>query len=159
MNPTTPATAADALAMTLMEPDTVASVAPLFDAYRQFYGKPSAPEAALAFLQQRLANGESIVLGAFLAGRAVGFAQIYPTWSSIRMAPALVLNDLFVDPSARGRGVGEALVRACEAEGQRRGAAALSLETQRSNHAAIALYLRLGWSRDEAFQVYAKALR
>lgn len=158
MNPTPPSGNHAPLVLSVIDADTVASVAPLFDAYRQFYGQPPAPEAALAYLRQRVANGESIVLGAFLAERAAGFAQLYPTWSSIRMAPTFVLNDLFVDPSARGRGVGEALVRACEAEGLRRGAAALSLETQRSNHAAIALYERLGWSRDEAFHVYAKAL-
>lgn len=138
--------------------DALPAFVGLFDAYRQFYGQPSDPAAASGYLMRRLARGESVILGARIDGRPVGFAQLYPTWSSIRMAPTLVLNDLYVDPSARSHGVGLALVRACEAEGRRRGVPSISLETQRSNHAAIALYERMGWRQDTEFLTFTRSL-
>ena len=42
-------------------PADVGAVAPLFDAYRQFYKKPSNEEAARRFLFARLSKGESVL--------------------------------------------------------------------------------------------------
>jgi len=69
----------------------------LFDAYRQFYGQAAAPMAAAAFIAERLAKSESVI---FLArsetGEAIGFAQLYPAFSSVAMKRMWYLNDLFV---------------------------------------------------------------
>lgn len=68
---------------------------PLFDAYRQFYGQPSELSLALKFLNDRLARNESVVLVAENDdGAAVGFAQLYPAFSSIFAASMYVLSDL-----------------------------------------------------------------
>ena len=71
-------------------------VAPLFDAYRVFYKKDSDLAAANSFLKERLENSESFI---FLAlddnGAAAGFIQLYPLFSSTRMARLWLLNDLF----------------------------------------------------------------
>jgi hypothetical protein len=70
----------------------------LFDAYRQFYHKPS--DLARQFLHARLQNNQSIVLLALQSDNsAVGFTQLFPSFSSASAAPILILNDLFV----RGR--------------------------------------------------------
>jgi hypothetical protein len=53
-------------------------VAPLFDAYRQFYQQPQDLPLAHAFLQARLAAGDSVVYLAEEEGAAVGFVQLYP---------------------------------------------------------------------------------
>jgi ribosomal protein S18 acetylase RimI-like enzyme len=61
---------------------------PLLDAYRQFYGQPSDLIIARQFLGDRLTRNESIVLVAENdGGAAVGFVQLYPTFSSILAAP------------------------------------------------------------------------
>ena len=81
-------------------------VAPLFDAYRQFYGL--APDLALSrrYIAERLERDESIVLLAQSAeGASLGFVQMYPTFASLRAARVLVLYDLFVAPAARRHGV------------------------------------------------------
>ena len=84
----------------------------LFDAYRQFYGQAPAPMAAAAFIAERLAKSESVI---FLArsetGEAIGFAQLYPAFSSVAMKRMWYLNDLFVAASARQQGVARALLR------------------------------------------------
>ena len=55
------------------------------------------------------------------------------------------LHDLYVAPSARGRGVGRALVDAALAEARRRHARCLWAETQTINYGAIQFYLRVGF--------------
>jgi GNAT superfamily N-acetyltransferase len=86
------------------------AVVTLFDAYRQFYGQPSDAEAARTFLQARFEHGQSVMLLAESQGQAVGFTQLYPSFSSVSMARVFVLNDLFVALTARRLGVGRSLV-------------------------------------------------
>jgi GNAT superfamily N-acetyltransferase len=131
---------------------------PLFDAYRQFYGGPSDQIVARQFLSDRLVRNESVVLiAADGAGRAVGFAQLYPTFSSILAAPMYVLSDLFVIPEARRRGVGTLLLRSAVEKARTAGAVRLELATAIANAEARRLYEDLGWQRDE-FYLYSLSL-
>ena len=134
-------------------------VAPLFDAYRQFYGL--APDLALSrrYIAERLERDESIVLLAQgVDGAALGFVQMYPTFSSLRAARVFVLYDLFVAPVARRCGVARSLMEAAVAEARTAGAVALTLQTARTSHAAQRLYEALGWQRDEEFCEYGLCL-
>jgi ribosomal protein S18 acetylase RimI-like enzyme len=131
------------------------SVAPLFDAYRQFYGLASDLALSGRFIAQRLERDESIVMLAQTAeGTLLGFVQMYPTFSSLRAARVFVLYDLFVAPTARCHGVARRLMAAAVAEARTAGAVGLTLQTARTNHAAQRLYESLGWRRDEAFCEY-----
>ena len=60
---------------------------PLFDAYRQFYRRPGDSALARQFLWERFQHNESII---FLAvrqdGSAVGFTQLFPSFSSVSAA-------------------------------------------------------------------------
>jgi GNAT superfamily N-acetyltransferase len=127
---------------------------PLFDAYRQFYRQPSEPGRARTFLLDRLGNGQSVVFLAFLDSLAVGFTQLYPSFSSGALAPISILNDLFVVPGVRRCGVGSALLQAAAAHGRRVGALRLILSTELANLAAQSLYERTGWKRDTVFCTY-----
>ncbi|HTR52377.1 MAG TPA: GNAT family N-acetyltransferase [Kofleriaceae bacterium] len=53
------------------------------------------------------------VLIAELSGAPVGFALFFPNYSTFLGKPGLYLEDLFVRPAARGKGVGAALMSAC----------------------------------------------
>lgn len=134
--------------------DDVEMLAPLFDSYRQFYAQPADLDAAFAFLSARLQRAESVVLLALDdTGAAVGFTQLYPTFSSVRAARVWILNDLYVDAAARGRGVARALLRAATDFAGDDGAIRLELETTADNQAAQALYHDTGW------QAYDSTLR
>lgn len=126
-------------------------VAPLFDAYRQFYGQPPDLEGARRFLAARLGLGESVVLAVVEGGRALGFTQLYPSFSSVSMRPIWILNDLFVVEGARRRGVGARLLRAARDHALKTGAARLILSTAATNTEGQALYERDGWRRDDEF--------
>lgn len=140
--------------------DDVDAVAPLFDAYRQFYKQ--APDLSLArrFLHERLSRNESVLFVAEDGTKTViGFCQLYPTFCSVRAASTYTLYDLFVSPDARGTGAGRALMLAAEAHARSAGVARMDLSTARNNTVAQSLYESLGWVRDEAFFVYNKLLR
>ncbi len=135
------------------------AIAPLFDAYRQFYGRPSDVAAARAFLLERFRHAESVIFVAFHGDEAVGFTQLYPSFSSVSLAPTYVLNDLFVAPAARKLGAGRQLLDAAVEFARAMGAAELSLETGITNRPAQALYESRGWRRDDEFCVYHLELK
>jgi ribosomal protein S18 acetylase RimI-like enzyme len=134
-------------------------VAPLFDAYRQFYGCAPNPDLARAFLRERLERGESVVVVAVAGGRGVGFTQLYPTFTSVGAARAWILNDLYVSPDARRQGVGRQLMEAARAFAVGTGAAWVELATATDNAAAQALYRSCGYVKDDRFDRFKLSLR
>jgi len=131
---------------------------PLFDAYRQFYRTQSDPEAARQFLRDRIALNESVIFLAIQNANAIGFAQLYPLFSSAAMARTFILNDLFVTPEYRHTGIGSALLKAAADHARATGAIRLTLSTELGNATAQALYEKSGWLRDNVFCVYHLAL-
>lgn len=77
-------------------------------------------------------------------GRALGFALFFPTWSTWRGRPGIHLEDLFVVPEARGRGVGRALLSRLAALAVARGCARLEWQVLDWNEPALAFYRSLG---------------
>ncbi|WP_020158512.1 GNAT family N-acetyltransferase [Methylobacter marinus] len=134
------------------------ALAPLFDGYRQFYGRESDVRAAREFLLARFNHGESVVFIAHDANVPVGFAQLYPGFSSVSLARTFVLNDLFVRENCRRKGIGSLLLAAAVEFGESLGAVRLSLSTAVGNETAQALYQSAGWRRDEQFFVYHYAI-
>lgn len=130
-------------------------LAPLFDSYRQFYCKSPDLDLARRFLLNRFHHNESNI---FLAerpdGTAVGFTQLYPSFSSAAAARILILNDLFVHPEARRSKAGSLLLDAAVNYGRAIGAVRLTLSTEITNQPAQALYEREGWTRQTDFLTY-----
>jgi len=136
-------------------PGDLDAVAPLFDGYRQFYGQRSDPAAARTFLAERLARDESVI---FLAvaedGEALGFTQLYASFSSVSLRRLWILNDLFVDPGVRRGGVGRRLLERAREWAAETDTKGLTLATAVTNRAAQSLYESCGWRRDDEFQHY-----
>lgn len=147
-------TAEHALEIVHATPADVGEVAPLFDAYRQFYHKPADLEAARRFLFARLSKGESVLFLARHGGRLVGFVQLYPVFSSVALMRQWILNDLYVLPDARKLGVGRALVERARELAVATRANCLTLETAADNVPAQRLYENLGWKREQEFYRY-----
>ncbi len=130
----------------------------LFDGYRRFYEQPSDPEGARTFLAERLQRGESIV---FLAiddaedeRESLGFVQLFPSFSSVSMKRLWILNDLYVAPDARQRGVARALMEAAHKLALQTGAKGLTLQTAHDNTHARTLYESLGYEQEVHFVTY-----
>lgn len=142
--------------------DDVDAVVDLFRQYLRFYDQEVPAAEARAYLTARRSDGDSVLLVAVLgpegeaAGQGVvGFAQSYPTWSSVSLSRSWVLNDLFVTPAARGTGAARALVQDTCRRAKEAGAIRVSLATAWDNVAAQGLYESEGFVRDQHFHHYA----
>ncbi len=79
-----------------------------------------------------------------LAGRVVGYAVFFETYSTFLASPTLYLEDIFVLPDARGEGVGRALLRACAEEAVHRGCERMEWQVLAWNDLALGFYEHLG---------------
>jgi len=130
-------------------------VVPLFDGYRQFYGRRSDLAGARKFLGERIERDESTIYLAYTGPReAAGFTQLYPSFSSVSLKPLWILNDLFVRSDVRRGGVGRALLERARQHAVETGAKGLVLSTGVTNQAAQTLYESCGWQRDDEFFQY-----
>ena len=139
----------------------VAAVAPLFDAYRQFYQRAADLDRAHRFLADRITNDESVVFFCHPRNdrtKPVGFTQLYRMFSSLSMAPTWVLNDLFVAAESRHKGVARLLLSAADDHARQSGAIGIALETNRDNLAAQALYKSFGYAEADDTKHYWRSI-
>jgi GNAT superfamily N-acetyltransferase len=129
-------------------------LAPLFDAYRQFYDRAPDVVAAESFLRERFNHGQSLLFLAYSEGLPVGFTQLYLSFSSVSLGRTFILNDLFVVPSHRRAGVASSLLDAAVGHARSLGAVRVTLTTDIKNTAAQATYEARGWKRDSEYFVY-----
>lgn len=134
-------------------PADVHDLARLFDDYRVFYKRASEPAAAHAFVSEQLANGFTrfFIARDDAQNSALGFVHLIPSLGTLAMRPIWYLEDLFVTPAARRRGIGRALMLNAEQFARSTGAERLTLSTAHDNHAAQALYRSVGYVRDGVF--------
>lgn len=124
---------------------------PLFDSYRIYCGQRAYPQATYLFLRERWIAGESVLFLALSEAVATGFVHLYPSFASDRLMRLWILNDLFVRPPDRGKGIGRALIRAAERYAGDTGSAGLTLGTAADNFDAHALYESEAYVRSEFF--------
>jgi ribosomal protein S18 acetylase RimI-like enzyme len=143
-------------------PADVPRLVPLFEGYRTFYGLQTDRTAVRRFLTQRIRRGEATVFLAVDDGSrdapALGFTLLYPTFSSLQLRRAWVLNDLFVAADARRRGVARRLIERATRLAKSSGAAYLMLETAHTNRKAQRLYESLGWVWEREFRNYVRTI-
>lgn len=133
-------------------------VSKLFDQYRIFYKSTSDYETAKQFLRERFEKKDSTIFVVSVSGYIVGFAQLYPSYSSVSMKRVWILNDLFVNEGSRGNGVAKLLMSAAENFARETGCVRIILATQVSNIAAQSLYESLGYIQDKDFYHYSLQL-
>lgn len=140
-------------------PPDIPALARLFDAYRVFYKQPSDSAASEAYIAGEVTNGNTrFFLARSSITAAIGFVHLIPATNTLVMRPIWYLEDLFVDPSARRKGVGKALMQTAERFARATGAERLTLATANDNHAAQALYRKLGYIREDHFQYFHRLL-
>ncbi|AJS60016.1 GNAT family N-acetyltransferase [Paenibacillus sp. IHBB 10380] len=128
----------------------------IFDLYRVFYKQFSNREEARRFLLDRFEHAESViyVARASSANQVVGFAQLYPTFSSISMQRSWILNDLYVIEEYRKKGVAKELLYHVKDFAIETRAKGIALSTGLDNNKAQSLYELLGYVKDAEFQQY-----
>jgi GNAT superfamily N-acetyltransferase len=127
-------------------PGDEAEILRLVRALAAYEREPDAVEATAEGLRAHLFAAEPRVFAhvAEGEGRVVGIAVWFLNFSTWTGRHGVYLEDLFVDPAARGAGVARALVRALAAEARARGCARLDWAVLDWNEPAKAFYRSLG---------------
>ncbi len=127
-------------------PDDVATILRFVRDLAAFEREPDAVEATEAMLSEALFGpqpaAEAVI--AEEAGAPVGFALFFHNFSTWKGRRGLYLEDLYVTPAARGRGVGGALLRYLAGIAVERNCARFEWSVLDWNVDAIAVYRRMG---------------
>jgi len=124
---------------------------PLIGAYQRFYEVEEVDDDRnRAFFRRFLAPSEDgMLLGAREGGRFLGYACLYWHFSSTLTCETVLMNDLYVEPDTRGKGVGRALIEASADVARERGSPHLEWVTAPDNLTAQRLYDSTGAERSE----------
>jgi GNAT superfamily N-acetyltransferase len=106
-------------------------------------------DQALQYATQRLIEDHRLgrILAARLEGELVGVALISFLWTLEHGGPTAWLDEVYVEPSRRGAGIGRKLVEAAMQVARDSGCIALDLEVDAGHDAAERLYERMGFRR------------
>jgi len=122
--------------------DDFSLVEPMLAAYQEFYEVEDIdPERNRDFFSRFIGSNHSgWLLGAWDSEALVGFGCFYRHKSSLTATNIVLMNDLYVDEAARGKGAGRALIEAGVELAREWGASHLSWATAPDNHTAQKLY-------------------
>ena len=133
--------------ITVVAEDDLAELLPMMRAYCDFYevapGDDRLEELARALIADPRHEGTQLIARGD-DGEPLGFATLFWSWQTLAASRVGVMNDLFVVPAGRRRGVGRALIEACRARCREHGAADLVWETALANQTAQGLYESVG---------------
>jgi GNAT superfamily N-acetyltransferase len=134
---------AEGIAVGPVREEEFETLLPLIAAYQRFYEVEEIDNARNRFFFRRFlapsADGE-LLAARDATGLILGYACLYWHFSSLAAVETVLMNDLFVVPEARGRGVGRALIEASRDVARARGAGWLEWATAPDNHTAQRLY-------------------
>lgn len=127
---------------------------PLIAAYQRFYEVEDVDdERNRDFFSRFLApSDDGMLIGAWRDGELLGYACLYWTFTSLVPAEMVLMNDLYVVPESRGKGVGRALIEASAAVARERGANHLQWVTAPDNGTAQRLYDSTGAHREPSIE-------
>jgi ribosomal protein S18 acetylase RimI-like enzyme len=112
-------------------------------------GAPLAPGVLRNLVPGLRKHPVTLVLLAWIDGRAVGVAVCFWGFSTFSARPLINIHDLAVTADCRGQGVGQRLLEAVEQKARASGCGKVTLEVNADNSAAQRLYRRLGYGDGE----------
>jgi GNAT superfamily N-acetyltransferase len=131
--------------------DDLPELLPLFRAYTDFYNSYPSDEGLEEMVRGVIGSppDQAFILAATNdAGKVIGFACCAWKWSSLRGARIVFLDDLFVHPDERGKGLADDLIEAIADIARAGNAPVVSWLTMPDNKRAHAVYDRVGGSAE-----------
>jgi GNAT superfamily N-acetyltransferase len=130
----------------------------LFAAYRVAHGRAPQPEIIAGALRAALAGDPFVRIWLVQqAGQTVGYLAVTLGFSIEAGGRDAFVDELFLEESARGRGIAILMMRFAEAECRKLGVLFVHVEVARENARARAVYQRLGFE-DHERSLMSKAL-
>ncbi len=113
--------------------------------FRAFYQQESNHRELQTFIKSRITNEDSVIFVAEENNELIGYAQLYPSFSTIKLSNIWILNDLFVLESFRGKGVASELIETVLSFSVKEQRKQVWLLTETDNKRAKQLYKRKGF--------------
>lgn len=140
--------------------DDIPALLPLVEQYWLFEDIAGFDPARVGRELERAVADPKLASGwiAVVRDEAVGYLLAVYVFSLEHLGLTAEIDEFFVLPSARGKGVGDALLRIAETEFVRRGCTNASLQLGCGNDGARALYRRHGYGERAGFELLDKML-
>lgn len=140
--------------------EDVPALIPLVAEYWRFEAIADFEPRRVAVQIERILSEPGLGSGwiAFAEDVPVGYLIAVYVFSLEHLGITAEIDELFVLPSARGKGVGTGLLKTAESEFLHSGCTNVSLQLSRNNDAARAFYHRLGYAERSAYELLDKAL-
>ncbi|MFB3162203.1 GNAT family N-acetyltransferase [Neobacillus sp. 179-J 1A1 HS] len=132
----------------------LSKLVPIFDDYREYFGQQKDPAAVNQFLFEKFEHLESVIFIAQLEDEVVGFAQLYPVFSSLTLQRVWLLNDFFIAEEFRGSGVGKQLFARVKEYTLLTRSKGIEVSVEHTNKKAWAFWENQGFKMDEEFRYY-----
>ncbi|WP_417888135.1 GNAT family N-acetyltransferase [Zunongwangia sp.] len=124
----------------------IPSLVILMNNFRKFYQQESNTEEVKSFLKERMDKGNSVIFVAILEDKLVGYTQLFPSFSTIKLEKIWILNDLFISEKFRGLGVASQLLTRVLKFSQETHRHQVWLLTGNDNKSAQHLYRKIGFT-------------
>jgi GNAT superfamily N-acetyltransferase len=150
LNQTTPSAAASAPRAWVATTAELDAAASLLAGFRDWFGHevPSDAEMRASVAKVAAAGDGEYLLAAAEGGPPEAVLQLRYRWSVWKSADDAWIEDVFVRESARGQGLGRALVELAIERARERGCKRIELDVDEDNAPARALYRDLGFADD-----------
>lgn len=129
-------------------------IVPIFDSYREYFQQKKEPVMVERFLFDRFEHLESVIFIAEQQGEVIGFAQLYPVFSSLTLQRVWLLNDFFIAEEFRGSGVGSQLFTTVKEFTLLTKSKGIELSVEHTNKKAWIFWEKQGFKLDEEFRYY-----
>ncbi|MFJ5758824.1 GNAT family N-acetyltransferase [Neobacillus sp. NPDC093182] len=132
----------------------LSKIVPIFDSYREYFKQQKDPVMVEQFLFEKFEHMESVIFIAQHEDEVVGFAQLYPVFSSLTLQRVWLLNDFFIAEEFRGSGVGTQLFAKVKEFTLLTKSKGIELSVEHTNKKAWAFWEKQGFKLDEEFRYY-----
>lgn len=129
-------------------------IVPIFDCYREYFQQQRHPTKVESFLFEKFEHLESVIYIAEKYSEVIGFAQLYPTFSSLTLERVWLLNDFFISEEYRNSGVGKQLFEKVKEFTWLTNSKGIELSVEHINQKAWEFWERQGFKVDEEFRYY-----
>lgn len=132
----------------------LSKLVPIFDDYREYFKQQKDPAQVEHFLFEKFEHLESVIFIAQDQAEVVGFAQLYPVFSSLTLQRVWLLNDFFITEAYRGSGIGTQLFAKVKEYSRLTKSKGIELSVEHTNKKAWAFWEKQGFKLDEEFRYY-----
>lgn len=129
-------------------------IVPIFHSYREYFKQQRDPIKVESFLFEKFEHLESVILIAEQQSEVIGFAQLYPIFSSLTLQRVWLLNDFYIAEEFRNCGVGKQLFAKVKEFAMLTKSKGIELSVEHTNKKAWEFWERQGFNIDEEFRYY-----